>query len=924
LEDNLMAREINLPSPVTYIQDFGLNVSPVPLQRNKRVVILGTSEDGPMYEPIQVDKPEDAEFVWGRIGAEGADLVRGIFECWDVQGGHPTVVGVRIGTGKKAVLEIAESTGAGADVEYGGSRTSLKLESLFPGTIYNQITIGYDENRNVAIYNPKTGTISTFSVDTERPTNTNVDVHNVAELVNAINADPNLNSVMVASYSGITSDYEVAINSTSSGVVNTDTSVEVQLDSMLAHYVTTSGFMISAPLNAVASAANDLIGIETVEAVSISEWEKLDCGGKSVNKFGLMPLDGKSPAQWQTIQAMKDYDSDSDFTTDPSGSYISEFVYSLANSLMDGGTGEGGVTRSGGVYQTSLPTNTLRITVPVVLDDSEELNSSGYTQAYITALLGPSQTYAAYSGIGWRYATCSGIETKLVNGIATRPSGKIDIQVSDSSDPNGFWTSLPYDRLSGVYLSGYTAGVAIFGVGASGYSHGSSAMRSLLYSDNTIREGLYLRINANSIKSFLGEVDNLNSLSTATSLTNYFVRGQEIVFNTPPAFDIICNYGTRVEYEVGANLQLTDLANGKLTFTDPDLLPGPGGGKLTSATTYLRFRYSYMPTWPNITTSPKVLTGGTTGTNLNSRVRKEELTKAYQKLRNYGADLWVPMGAYIDDIAERYNPTTGLKETIPTDYVSDLIEFLEDLSINNIQPHAILGVKPMEEVTQASKDLWVKRLTERDLKDPNRGANIMGQIGSKFLSIAAFEPVFLNIGRGRPYVANGQAVYAGMIASMPYDISPTNKSISGIQGLRFSLSISQYEALNSNRYITMKTKPGRDPVIIEDVTAAPFGSDFVSWSTYSITAEAANRVYNIAETFIGRPNSVEVRTSLEQLISNTLMSMSGLRAFDFSVSSTPNQQVLGIIEVDLILVPIFTIKKIRTTVKLRKSLPSTI
>jgi hypothetical protein len=64
-----MAREINLPSPATYVQDFGLNVSPAPIQRNKRVVILGTAEDGPMYEPIQIEKPEDAEFVWGRLGA---------------------------------------------------------------------------------------------------------------------------------------------------------------------------------------------------------------------------------------------------------------------------------------------------------------------------------------------------------------------------------------------------------------------------------------------------------------------------------------------------------------------------------------------------------------------------------------------------------------------------------------------------------------------------------------------------------------------------------------------------------------------------------------------------------------------------------------------------------------------------------------
>ena len=58
-----MAREISIPSPSTYIEDYGLNVSPPPALRNKRVVILGTAEDGPMYEPIQIEKPEDAEFV---------------------------------------------------------------------------------------------------------------------------------------------------------------------------------------------------------------------------------------------------------------------------------------------------------------------------------------------------------------------------------------------------------------------------------------------------------------------------------------------------------------------------------------------------------------------------------------------------------------------------------------------------------------------------------------------------------------------------------------------------------------------------------------------------------------------------------------------------------------------------------------------
>ena len=919
----IKARETTLPSPATYIQDFGLNVAPPPTQRNKRIVILGTAEDGAMYEPIQIEKPEDAEYYWGRQGA--GDLVRGIFESWDVQSGYPTVVGVRIGNGAKALLEIEESTGSGADQEFGGNRTSLKLEALNPGASYNGISVSYNENRDVAIYNPKTGNISTFSVDTEHPTNPNVDAHNVAELVDAINADTNLNQILVASYSGILSDYELAISGSSIGVAgNTTTFVQLNLqDLLLHHYVTTNGFMIPNPTNTGVSAANDILSIEAIEAVSISEWELLESAGKATNKFAMMPLDGKSPASWNTIQALYDYNSDSEWIQDPSGVVTSEYVYNLSYAMMDGGTGEGGPTRSGGYYSSGSATNMIKISVPKCIDDSEELSTSGIAQAFIEDNMAVGEDYCNFSTVGWQYATCSGITSKTVNGNLIRPSGKISIQVSTSDDPNDFWQTLPYNGTSGIYLSSYdnVSGVAKFAIGPN--ASGDPIMQTLVDANNRIRPDVYLRISANTIKGFLTEKENLNALdTTATTVTQYFVRGQEIIFNRTPSFDMYVNYGTRTEYSVGGDVDLTDAHNGIFTFNNPELLPGAGGGPLSASNvSYIRFRYTYLPTWPNITTSARALTGGTNGNILNGRQRKEELVKAYDKLRNYGADIWVPMSAYIDELTERFNPITGLKETIPVDYTGDLVDFLEDLSINNIQPHAILGVKPMDEVTQANKDLWVKRLTIRDIKDPNRGANIMSLIQSKFMSVVAFEPVFLNVGRGRSYVANGQAAYAGVIASLPYDISPTNKTISGIQGLRYTLSTTQYESLNSMRYVTMKTRPGKNPVIIEDVTAAPAGSDFVNWSTFSITAEAANRVYNIAESFIGKPNSVEVRTSLEQMISNVLLSMSGLRGFDFSMTSTPTQQVLGIIEIDLILVPVFTIKKIRTTVKLRKNLP---
>lgn len=924
-----MARERTIPSSATYVQNFGLNVTPPPAIRNKRVVLLGTAEDGPMYEPIEISKPEDAEFVWGRQGA--GDLVRGIFECWDVQGGYPTVVGVRIGKGDKAKLEIEESTGSGADTEQGGDWVSLVLKAIYPGQIYNQVSIGYNDNREVAVYNPKTGLTSSFSVDTENSTNPNVDVHNVAELVNAINNDTNLNSIITADYTPLEADYEIAISGSSTGINNPTGRVDIQLQDVInAGYITTDGFMITNPIKGSITSANNLIEIRKIEAVSISEWEKLECKNKAASKLSLMPLDGKAPASWQTIQCLKDYNSDAEYIQSPSGNVQSEYIYQVSAAGTDVGNGEGGISELSGYYSAGAGTNTFIIETPLCPDDSEETSTTNIASGFIVG----NTDYDDYQGISgsddnWRYATCSGIELKDVETVSgtypQRPYGRIKIEVGVSPDPNEFWQELPYDTTSGVYLSGYngTTNVATFAIGPEASGYVSGPMGALINEDGVIRKDVYVRATFNTIKGFLTEKENLNSLDTSSSeVTQYFIRGQEIVFNTPPPFDMVVNYGTRTNFEVGSTVDVANAADGKITFNDPKLLPGPGGGQLQNdKISYIRFNYTFMPNWPNITTAAKALAGGTNGNVLDGRERKEEFVKAYELLRNYASDLWVPMGAYIDDVTERFNPVTGLKEEIPVGYADDLEDFLEDLSINSIQPHAVLGVKPMTAVSQSAKDEWVKKLTQRDINDPNRGANIMSLIQDKFISVAAFEPVFLNIGRGRPYSANGQAAYAGMLASLPYDVSPTNKSITTIQNLRFGLSISQYEALNASRYVTMKTRAGRNPVIVEDVTADSPGGDFVNWSTFSITAEASNRIYRIAESFIGRPNSVEVRSSLDQLISNSLSSMSGLRAFDFNITSSNTQQVLGVVEIDLILVPIFTIKKIRTTVKLRKNLP---
>ena len=223
-----MAREYAIPSSSTILQDFGLAVSPPPTARNRRVVIIGTAEDGPLYEPVRVDVPGDSEFVWGRQSQ--GDLVRGIFECWNAQPNNQNIVGVRIGNAKKSILEIGEADGSGKwEKDSNENIVSLRLEGRFPGPTYDQITIERDTAGDVAIYNPKTQLTSTFSVNPKNPRDTTVDATNVAALVDAINADRNMNSVLTASYDTLTADYEIAITNNVDGVLSNTSSVKLQL-----------------------------------------------------------------------------------------------------------------------------------------------------------------------------------------------------------------------------------------------------------------------------------------------------------------------------------------------------------------------------------------------------------------------------------------------------------------------------------------------------------------------------------------------------------------------------------------------------------------------------------------------------------------------------------------------------------------------
>ena len=967
-----MAREYAIPSSSTILQDYGLAVTTPPTTRNRRIVIIGTAEDGPLYEPIIIDVPTDAELVWGRQSQ--GDLVRGIFECWNAQTNNQNVVGVRIGKAKTSLLEIVEINSSEIDEEQPDNLISLRLKGRYPGPLYDQITINYDTGRahagDIAMYNPKTGLYSYFSVDRKNPYNTTVDVHNIAELVFAINTDRNMSSVVIAEYDMLNTDYELMIKDGTPGAISNTNGLKLDLKTIISQSgVIATGdeaFLVSEPdlpygvnvfdgnnVRKNLTITNNLLFLQNVEAIGISNWGKHIFTGVTT-KLENMPLDGKGTSRWNSIQTLKDYNGDFKYITDPSGIVTSEYLYTLDNVLTDEIP-----TDYKGVDQQNI----FNITCDLPLDDTENPYNT-FMSGVVYNYLKSKSDYNNYAGSSGLYldAKCTGIDIISKNKVEEqRPYGVVRVFVSKTLDPTTNWTEVPYHPISGVYISGFIPadnindaktvfaigpdawkayGVPISGIPTlSGYGQvyfetgipqttGKSEvkwtnMTSLIDPSGYIFGDMYIRITANTIKSFANEVDSLSQLQSIPmkTPTAYFVRGQELLFNSSIPYPMIINYGTRITFEINTTVSLTDPFKGEISFNNPENLPGPGGGPLDPLQlSHIRLNYKYMPNFPDIVSKAKSLHGGTAGSNLSIKEREEELKKAYDYLRNFEGDIWVPMGAYVDAIKKDYNENTGILENMSNSFAMDIEDFLDEQSINLYQPHAILGVTQITGNTLGDRDNWVKNITVTNPDDPTNGANVISNIQNKFISIAAFEPVFMNTGRGSPYSANGQAAYAGMLASVPYDVSPMNKSIPGIYAMRFPFTISQLEAINGMRCVCMKTSNTKPPVLVNDITAAPYGSDFVNWSIFSITKEAADRIKQLADNYLGRPNSPEVKNALDQDISNILKNMSGIQAFNFNIASTMEQQVLGVVEIDLVIVPVFTMKKIRTTVKLRRNL----
>ena len=243
-------------------------------------------------------------------------------------------------------------------------------------------------------------------------------------------------------------------------------------------------------------------------------------------------------------------------------------------------------------------------------------------------------------------------------------------------------------------------------------------------------------------------------------------------------------------------------------------------------------------------------------------------------------------------------------------FARQLAAFCSIVSAKNTQIIGVISMTPNESLK--SNDLsGIKAYIE----------NQTMQQYNQYLQVVGGALYYFEIAN-TPYIDTLAGVYAGTISILPSYSSPTNKAVPGVLFPVFNLSQSQLQAITNKHIVTGRSKNNK--IVFGDaVTTAADNSDFVRLTSLRIVNDAVNLIREIADPYIGEPNTLARRNALDTAIRsglNNMIKRGALNDFRFSIKSTLADQIKGDMIITLDLVPVFETRRILATIALKPML----
>lgn len=299
---------------------------------------------------------------------------------------------------------------------------------------------------------------------------------------------------------------------------------------------------------------------------------------------------------------------------------------------------------------------------------------------------------------------------------------------------------------------------------------------------------------------------------------------------------------------------------------------------------------------------------------------------AYQILENYHVDYIYVAGVYADS---KVSPSIS-----KNNFHYELALLCAVLTYRTKMVHGFMDVKPNTNTTLVGIQNYVEKLLAYDnvhyMRD-NNGDIIYDEnnnpmdIGWYTSVVVGPEPICTSPTLGN-YYGSPAIAYAALNANLKAQSAPTNKALPGCTGMRYKFSNKQLNDLTGNRFVTFKlksegvTSASKIPYVVDGCTSGTASSDYARLTTVKVVTRCVDEIREVADPFIGEPNTVEQRNALAALISKRLSYLKEqgvIQYFEFEISATVQQVLIGECSIALTLVAPQELRKITTVVALR-------
>lgn len=249
-------------------------------------------------------------------------------------------------------------------------------------------------------------------------------------------------------------------------------------------------------------------------------------------------------------------------------------------------------------------------------------------------------------------------------------------------------------------------------------------------------------------------------------------------------------------------------------------------------------------------------------------------------------------------------------------------------SLKTAPAHGIIGTKVLLDTSLTSVANRVTELSNLSLestlvgKKPN-GTDMLDRnnmpypIGRK-ISVT-FGQYVVTTDDGYSYISNMAAGYAGMVSQLPLDQSSTNQPIS-IPTPQFELTNYQLGVLNKAGYVTVKKSYTNSWVVTDGVTMASADSPFKRLSATRIADGIDELIRRVAEPFLGMVNNLTNQNSLRSAIKSELEKIKSvlIEDYEFRLVTDKASNVLGILNIEYAIVPLYEIRQIRNHITIKQ------